>query len=103
MAGYPADHYVTPEPQSRLSDDRSKLIIKQELPGVRKDDVDVDVHENGWCLEFTPSRGKQPVHRCRTLRYEVDPSGAVAEWKDGVLFLAIPISEHMTGTKVKVK
>jgi len=101
MGGYPSDYYVMPDHQMRLSDDRTKIWIKQPLPGVRKSDLNVHLHEKGFCLDFNPEK-KNPMHKCFTLAYKVNPDTAEAEFKDGVLTVTVGIERH-GGKKIEIK
>lgn len=95
MGGYPADYYVMPDHMIRLSDDRKQLWIMQPLPGVNKKDLNVEIHDKGFCLDFKPEK-KQAVHKCWHLAYEVDPDTAKAEYKNGLLTIMADLkSEHM--------
>ena len=102
MGGYPSDYYIMPDHQIKLSSDRKKVYFMQPLPLVKKSDLDVEVHKNGVCLDFNPER-KNPVHKCITLLYEIDPSTAKATFKDGVLNITADFAEAHMGTKVKIE
>jgi HSP20 family molecular chaperone IbpA len=96
--GYPSTYYVMPEHHIRLSDDKSEIVFDQHLPGVRKDDLNVEVLEGSICMEFQPE-GKDVVSRCYSLPYAVDPSTAAGEFRDGVLHLRVKLRESLVPGK----
>ncbi len=99
---YPTTYYVMPEHHTQLSDDRSELIFEQHLPGVTKEDLNVEVLEESVCMDFKPE-GKQAVSRCYSLPYLVDPSTATGSFKDGVLTLRVKLQEVLiTGKRVSL-
>lgn len=97
---YPANYYVIPEHHIRLTDDRTELVFEQHLPGVSKDDINVEVLEESVCLDFK-AQGKDPVARCYSLPYLVDPSSATGEFKDNRLEIRARLQEVLrTGKRV---
>jgi HSP20 family molecular chaperone IbpA len=81
---YPATYYVIPEHHMLLSDDKTELVFDQHLPTVRKEDQNIEVLEKSICLDFR-IKGKEPVARCFSLPYDVDPSTAEADFTNNVL------------------
>lgn len=102
MGGYPSDYYVMPDHKIRLSEDRKEVWIMQPLPLVHKNDLNVEVHEKGFCLDFNPEK-KSPVHKCIHLAYQVDPDSASADFSNGVLTVKAKLVETHTGRKVEIK
>jgi HSP20 family molecular chaperone IbpA len=101
MGGYPSDYYVMPDHKIRLSEDRKEVWISQPLPMVKKNDLNIEVHKKGFCLDFNPEK-KNPVHKCFNLAYEVDPDSASAEFKDGVLMIKANLSKVHEGKQVNI-
>jgi HSP20 family protein len=80
------------------------LVIKAELPGVSKDDVSIDVHQNRLTLRgqrkhetevkdehyHRVERSYGSFQRSFTLPTTVDTEKAAASFKDGVLELRLP-------------
>jgi HSP20 family protein len=92
------------------------LTLVADMPGVRPEDLHIDLHENILSLsgEVTaPESDKETdVYReYRTGRYVrefslgrlIDQSKIEAELKDGVLHLHLPKSEAATPRKISVK
>lgn len=91
---YPSQYYVIPEHHMRLSDDRTELVFEQHLPGVRKSDLKVEVLEQSVCLDFK-AEGKQPMSRCYSLPYHVEPSTAAGDFKDGRLEVRVRLRDAL--------
>lgn len=85
-------------------DDRS-YTVRADIPGVRKEDIHVDVDGNQVSLSAEVKQEKEEkkgekviyserrygmVSRAFSLPSEVDAQGAKAEYKDGVLVLSLP-------------
>lgn len=83
---YPQTYYVIPEHHMYLSDDRTELVFDQHLPNVRKEDLNIEVLEKSICLDFK-AEGKEPVARCFSLPYDVDPSTASGDFDNKVLIV----------------
>ena len=91
--------------------------VLAEIPGVRKDDINVtingnevtvsaevksekDVKENGTVLRAERYSGK--VQRVFALAQEVDEAGAQAKYTDGVLELTLPKKATVAAKKLTV-
>jgi len=104
-----------------VKDEGSKLKITAELPGIKKENLDIDVTENQLILkgEMNLSKEKKDLDkgyyfrerkansyfRSIPLPAEVIPTKAKAEFRDGILELSIP-KKHVKKSKsfkVKVK
>jgi HSP20 family protein len=93
-----------------------EVIVKAELPGVEKKDLDVSVTENAVTIKGSTSREekeeKGDYHRCEISRGEYSrtlalPSGveadkAKAQFKDGVLELTLPKLKKAKRHTIKV-
>ena len=93
-----------------------EVVVKAELPGVDKKDLDISVTNNSVTLKSKTSHEekeeKGDYYRCeisrgeysRTLSLpaEVDESKAKAKFKDGILELTLPKKEKAKRTKVEV-
>ena len=92
------------------------IAIKVDLPGVKKEDVSVEVKDNlltlkGIRLEdpdvqdncyYRKERGTGPFHRAFTLQYNVLPDKIKASFKDGVLKISVPEPEAEKPRKIRV-
>nr|WP_297355803.1 Hsp20 family protein [uncultured Caldimonas sp.] len=94
-------------PQIKLdvTEDNSAYTIKAEIPGVRKEDIDVRVDGNVVSLSAEVKKTKEEKEEGRVLRSEryygmvrrsfslgsdVDQGKSVAKYQDGVLTLTLP-------------
>jgi HSP20 family protein len=96
-------------------EDRDRLILKAELPGVNKTGLEVTLEGN--TLTFTGRRSEAPVvgtplyRETRPLNYrrsfELDPSidtnKIAAEIQQGVLTLTLPKAERVQPRRIEIK
>jgi HSP20 family protein len=100
-----------------LKEDADKYELRAELPGVRPDDVQIEVTANtiGISGEFKQDEEKKEgdyirreirygrFHRAFSLPVEIDPSKVDATFKDGVLTVTMPKGELMRPRQIKAK
>jgi len=104
-------------PLADITEDDKEYIIKTELPDVKKEDVKVTV-ENGVLTiagerKFEKEEKKKKYHRVEraygrfirsfTLPDDADPGKVKADFKDGVLTVHLPKSEHAKAKQIEVK
>jgi HSP20 family protein len=99
-----------------MLDDKDKLVVKAELPGFNREDLDVSVHENNLILagerkadeerrdgEFYRSeRFYGRFHRVISLPFSVDTEKIQAKYNNGVLTVTLPKSEHARAKQIEV-
>ena len=92
------------------------IVIKADLPGVRKEDVHVEVKDNLLTLKgtresdvdggdqcfFCQERNFGQFQRTFTLQYNVDPEKIKASFKNGVLKVTVPEPEEEKPRKIQV-
>ena len=92
------------------------IVIKADLPGVKKEDVSVEVKDNlltlkGIRLEdpdvgeqcyFCQERAFGPFQRTFTLQYNVQPEKIKASFKNGVLKVNVPEPKEEKPRKIRV-
>lgn len=99
-----------------ISEDDKCLVVRASLPGFRKEDVEVDVHDG--VLSITAQRGEEhetknerfyrkerrmsSVARRIALPASIAESDTKGELKDGVLTLRLPKMQKAQGTKVRI-
>jgi len=109
--------YITPRTDIYHTD--KMVILKSELPGIPREDMEVTV-ENTY-VKLSGQKRRIPVlddeeiyrteqfygrfSRIIPLPYEVQPDKAIAEYKDGILTVIIPKSDNKTshGRKLDIK
>ena len=104
-------------PKVDMLDRESDYVIRAELPGVKKDDIEVTLTENTVTIEATTSSEEEKKEKGKYYRREmsrgefrrtltlpggVDDAKADAKFTDGVLELTLPKQEKASGKKVKV-
>jgi HSP20 family protein len=95
------------EPKMKLDvkEDEKAYTVRADIPGVKKEDIQIEVDANAVTVRAEMKQEKEEkkdekviysersygmVSRSFSLPAEVDPSGARAEYKDGVLNLVLP-------------
>ena len=92
------------------------IVVKAELPGVKKEDIKVDVEGRYMTLKgerssenevkedkfYRRERSYGRFKRVFTLPVEIDPKAIKAEYKDGVLNITIPKPEERKPKQITV-
>jgi HSP20 family protein len=89
-----------------VEDSADSFVLKADLPGFEKDDIDVEVHERTVRIDATHEeehgkggdeadyvqreRSKRSLSRSVTLPEDVDEAGATASFEQGVLTVELP-------------
>jgi HSP20 family protein len=93
------------------------IVIKAELPGVKKRDVSIDVKDNVLTLKGERKHDENireenyyrrecaygKFQRAFTLPDAVDPNKIEASYKDGVLKVTVPKTEESKAKKIEIK
>ena len=111
------------QPPVDITQDGARVTLRAELPGVKKEDVEITVHENTLTLKGskktetieTDAEGKEAKGSYRyverrygeflrtfTLSDSVDTDHAEAEFNDGVLEIRLPILEAAKPRKIEI-
>jgi len=102
-------------PTVDIYETENDLVLKADMPGVAKDNVDVKVEENVLTLTgkvATPPKDAAPLYseyrigdyyRAFTLSHEIDVDRISAEMTDGVLTLRLPKTDRTKSRKIEVK
>jgi HSP20 family protein len=104
-------------PSVDLSETDNAVEVRMDLPGVKSDDIDIQIHGN--LLTVTANRKEEKEEKGRTfhrverqcgscsrsltLPTAVNESEVAAEYHDGVLAITLPKTEQSKPRKVKVK
>ena len=100
-----------------MAEDDKAYHVKAELPGVKKDDINVEIDGNQVSLTAelkreTEERKGNLVHseryygmvsRSFTLPAEVDEKATVAKYKDGVLDLTLPKKTGSSTSRIAIQ
>lgn len=104
-------------PRVDVIDRNEEVIVRAEVPGVDKDDIDVSLSDNAVTIKGATSHEekeeKGDYYRCETRRGSfsrtvtlpaaVDGSKAKAKFKDGVLELTLPKTGGARRRSIKVE
>ncbi|MDB6063848.1 MAG: hsp 4 [Pedosphaera sp.] len=103
-------------PAIDLFEDKDSLIVKAELPGMKKEEIDVSLHDGALSISGE-RKGEQKVegtetyrserfvgrfHRTVTLPTEVKGDQVKAQYKDGILTITLPKAEEAKPKQIEV-
>jgi HSP20 family protein len=105
------------QPALDVSETDEAVVVKAELPGMTRDDIDISVQGNtltigGEKKETAEDRGKDyyvserrygTFRRALTLPSGVDAEHIEAKYRDGVLTVTLPKSEQAKPKRINVK
>ncbi len=104
------------KPNVDIYEVKTGVVIKADLPGIRKEDVRVEVKDNLLTLKgirqgetdigdqcyFCQERAFGPFQRTFTLQYSVQPEKIKASFNNGVLKISVPVPEFEEPRKIRV-
>ncbi len=100
-----------------VTEDEKAFTVHAEIPGVKKEDIKIDLDEDQVSLsaerkqEKEEKKGEKVVYtersygmasRSFTLPTHIDAKGAKAEYKDGVLSLVLPKRSNGSAKRVEI-
>ena len=100
-----------------VKEDDKGYTVKADIPGVKKEDIQIDVENDEVTLRAETKKEKEEkkdekvvysersyglVSRSFTLPTDVDAKDAIAEYKDGVLTLALPKKSNGSAKRITV-
>ena len=104
-------------PTVDLYENRDDLVLKAELPGMKKEDIDISLH--GDVLTLSGERKEEETfdkaetyraerflgrfQRTLTLPVTVDASKVQASYQDGILTVTLPKAEEAKPKQIQVK
>jgi HSP20 family protein len=104
-------------PALDLYEDKNNVIVKAELPGMKKEDIEVSLHNDALSISgerkgeqkfqdaetYRSERFVGRFHRTVTLPSEVKGEQVKAQYKDGILTVTLPKSEAAKPKQIEVK
>jgi HSP20 family protein len=117
LSRYPAEEAMgTWSPLCDIYEDGESIVVKTEIPGVDRSDIDVQVENNVLTIRGERKREKESkaenVYRAErfygsfsrsfTLPVTVDTERIKAEYRDGILHVTLPKVEAAKPRKIKV-
>ena len=112
--GNPVGHWTPP---ADVHEEAGRLVVRVELPGMRREDVDLTVDEGTLVLRGERSmeaghrpedyhrleRSYGPFLRSFRLPLGIDSAAVKAEMHDGILVVTIPKPSGGTASKVQIR
>ena len=112
-----SDAFNTWAPAVDLYEDKDSLIVRAELPGLKKNDIDISLHENTVTISGERRNEKNyeasetsreerffgRFTRSLTLPKQVDASKVRANYKDGVLTVTLPKTEQAKPRQIEIQ
>ena len=107
-----------PEIKLDVSEEEKAYTVKAEIPGVKKEDIQVSIEGNQVSItaemkqEKEEKEGKKLIRserycgkqfRSFSLAHDIDQAKAAAEYRDGVLQLTLPKKSNGEGRKITVQ
>ena len=103
-------------PSIDLYEDKDNLLVKAELPGMKKEDIDIQLHEGLLTISgerkeekkveeaemYRSERFVGRFHRTFSLPTEVQADKITAAYKDGLLTVVLPKSEKAKPKQIAV-
>lgn len=106
-------------PAIEMSEKDNQYLIKAELPGLERENIDIEISENDITIKGETSHKSEEktdniyksefkygkFQRTITFPSEVDSENAHAEYKNGILKVVVPISEeeHKKHKKIEIE
>jgi len=103
-------------PSLDLYEDKDNVFVKAEVPGMKKEDIDVSLHDNALTISgerkfeqkqedaenYRSERFFGRFSRSVTLPVAVDGNKVTASYKDGILTISLPKSETAKPKQIEV-
>jgi HSP20 family protein len=112
-----SDVFNTWAPALDLFEDKDNLILRAEVPGMKKEDLEISIHDN--VVSISGERRNQKKYegsetsreervfgrftRSLKLPKQVDTGKVKASYKDGVLTVTLPKSEEAKPRQIEVR
>jgi HSP20 family protein len=104
-------------PALDLYEDKDNVIVKAELPGMKKEEIEVSLHDGALSLSGERKSGEEfqdaETHRSErfvgrfqrtlTLPAEVQADQVKAQYQDGILTITLPKTEHAKPKQIEIK
>jgi HSP20 family protein len=104
-------------PALDLYEDKENLVVRAELPGMKKEDIDIALHENTVTISGERKNEKKyegsetsreerlfgRFTRSLTLPKQVDGTKVAASYQDGVLTVTFPKAEEAKPRQIQIQ
>lgn len=103
-------------PPVDVSEDKDNLVVKAELPGLKKEDIEISLHEGFLTLSgerkegvknedvgvYRSERWTGRFHRTISLPFEVVADKIAATYNEGVLQVTLPKAEEAKPKQIQI-
>ncbi len=96
-----AENIVTPD--ACFDHDETSYFIDVELPGVKKEQIDLSIGPQSLCLEAPRANGELVYLGCFTLAHTVDETKAKATYENGLLRIEVPLKAPIKGKRIQIE
>ena len=104
-------------PAMDVLQDKDNVYVKAELPGMKKEEIDVSLHDGVLSISGERKTGEKHkdaetyraeryvgrFHRALTLPAQVKADAVKANYKDGILTITLPKAEEAKPKQVEIK
>jgi HSP20 family protein len=115
--GAPSSLFEGWTPALDIYEDKDKITVRAELPGMKKEDIEVSLVGNTLTISGERKEEKEGregqtyrserylgrFQRTVTLPHQADPNKVQAEYKNGLLTVVCPISEDARRKQIEIK
>jgi len=88
-------------PSVCVDHDLDNYYIQVELPGVKKEDVELSVSDTSFCVKGP--RKDIVLLGCYVLAHYVKEDGAKAKFDNGLLEITVPLKKPLKGKKIPIE
>jgi HSP20 family protein len=88
-------------PNAFMDHDKKFYYIQVELPGVKKEDVDLSVSDQSFCVRAP--RGDIEFLGCYMLAHPADTDVTKAKFDNGLLSIEIPLKKDQKEQKITIE
>lgn len=88
---------IEPEGSMYVDEERNAVIVIIELPGVKREDIKLQIHDSGF--DLTARKDDAEFVDSHEFECLVNPGAAKSEFKDGVLEIIIPVKSRVPDEK----
>lgn len=121
LSGYPVKEWESLEGFGKFAidvqDKKNNLIVKADIPGMKKEDIEISVHDDSLVIKGEKKQEKEvkekdfykkersfgSFYRAVSLPCRVNEKEIKASYKDGVLELTLPKNGGEKAKKIKVE
>lgn len=88
-------------PDVSVDHDEEKYHIEIELPGVKKEDINLEVGDASFCIKA--AKGDVGYNACYTLAHSIDTGNTKANFENGLLTILAPFQHPLRGIKINIE